>query len=187
MNLISEIEAIVARERASGDDGDPIGARVRVQNAISELLGIDTWEFPWFEYEIAVGVHTSIDVEAEILAWLRPLEIAAAPEIAAIIPFRTNSVLVRRYWACPGERLLVPEPTSKATWPEAARFRFRRDMGRLVEHGRVHPWARGFAHMYVSETSETILLNAWAVVKPGTSEEQADFLESIDFQLERRT
>jgi hypothetical protein len=60
-------------------------------------------------------------------------------------------------------------------------------MGKLVERGKVHPYARGFAHMYVSETSGTILLNAWRVLKTGTSSEQLDFLASIESQLERRT
>jgi hypothetical protein len=60
-------------------------------------------------------------------------------------------------------------------------------MARLAEHGKVHPWARGFAHMYISDRTGTILLNSWPVLRSATPREQRDFLESIDFQLQRRT
>jgi hypothetical protein len=189
MNLIDEIKALVAGEQETGAD-DPIEARLRVREAISGLLGIDSRDDSvprWYEYEIAVGVRSSVDEEAEILGWLRTLEIAAAPEVAAVFPFGSNSVLVRRYWACPSEHLIVPEPLYPLPWPEPARTRFRRDMAKLAKHGRVHPWARGLAHMYVSDRSGTILLNAWSVLKTATEREQRDFLESIDFQLQRRT
>jgi len=189
VNIIDEIGALVAGEPEVGAD-DPIGARLRVQEAISGLLGVDSRDDSvsrWYEYEIEVGVRSSVEAEAEILGWLRTLEIAAAPEVAAAFPFGSNSVLVRRYWACPSEHLIVPEPFDGLRWPEAARTRFRQDMVKLAKHGRVHPWARGGAHMYVSDRSGTVLLNSWYVLKTATEREQRDFLESIDLQLQRRT
>jgi hypothetical protein len=185
MNMISEIEAIVARESASHSN-EPIRSRIR--SGISKILGMDASVFlalRWFEYDISVDTRANADAEAEILAWLRKLDIAAAPEVAAVIPFeRDDCVFVRRYWACPGERL-APASATGAAFPEAVQTRFRADMKKLVEHGKVHPYARGFTHMLVSETSETILLDSWSMLQAGTPREQNDFLASIDAQLAR--
>jgi hypothetical protein len=188
MNIIDEIQAIAARESA-----DPSNERLRwrIREAVSKLpdaISADRQTSRWFEYEVDVCDQRPADDEAEILTWLRSLDIGAAPEVAAIIPIRGQEcVLVRRYWACPGERLLVPHPLDGSSWPEAARVRFLRDMEHLTEHGKVHPWARGYAHMYVSERSGTILLNTWSMLKSGTPDEQHDFLHSIKFKLLRRT
>jgi hypothetical protein len=185
MNVINEIETIVASESARHSD-EPL--RWRIRSAISKVLGVNASEFSallWFEYDISLYTRAEADAEAEILAWLRRLEIAAAPEVAAMIPFAHDEcVFVRRYWACPGERL---EPASATGEPfqEEARARFRKDMEKLVEHSKVHPYARGFAHMLVSETSGTILLTSWSMLQPGTPREQKDFLASIDAQLAR--
>ena len=188
MNMIDEIKGIVTRESASTSSEQ---LRWRIRAAISKLpdaISSDNLTSRWFEYEIDVRDQRNVNDEAEILTWLRSLDISAAPEVAAMIPIRGQEcVLVRRYWACPGERLLVPDPLDSETWPEAARMRFLRDMERLAEHGKVHPWARGDAHVYVSDRSGTILLNTWSVLKSGTSDEQHDFLRSINFKLLRRT
>src|SRR5262245_62097190 len=106
MNLIEEIETIVARESAT-QSSEPLESRI--QDAIGRLPDMDTRERQgpyWFEYEVMFRDREEADAEAEILTWLRSLEIAAAPEVAAVIPFRRDDrVFVRRYWACPGERI----------------------------------------------------------------------------------
>lgn len=187
MNVIDEIKAIVARESASPSN-DPL--RWRIRDAISRLPGIDHQEFQalrWLEYDIDISANTSANTEAEILRWLRSLEIVAAPEVAATISFEGGDcVLVRRYWACPGERLL-PARVTQGPFREAARMRFRKDMEKLVEHGKVHPYARGLSHMLVGETSGTLLLNAWAIFRSGTPHEQKELLETIDLLLATRT
>jgi hypothetical protein len=188
MNILDEIQTIVSREAADISDER---AELRIRDALTQLpdmgpLKLQTMR--WFEYEISVCHRATVAEETPILTWLRMLDIAAAPELAASIPFGDQScVLVRRYWACPGERLVIPNAIAGAPWLETARTRFRDDMTKIAAHGKVHPYARGFAHMYLGERTGVVLLNTWSVLKVGNAREQRDFLEAIDFQLQRRT
>jgi hypothetical protein len=126
-----------------------------------------------------------LKTEAEDLAWLRSLGIASAPEVAALIPVGHGYVIVRRYWACPGEQLL-PVPWTNVVFREAARKRLRRDMEVLVEHGKIHPYAgRGFSHWSVGQASGTIVLDNWYMLRPYSPYEREAFLESIDKLLAR--
>lgn len=188
MKITDEIQTIVAIESARTCQ-EPL--RWRIYHAIAQLANAEAHELSairWFEYEIDTSDRATADREAELLAWLRSLDIAAAPEVAAAIPFGANEcVMVRRYWACPGERLVIPDDIAGAPWPEAARTRFRQDMAKLADHGKIHPYARGFAHMYLSDRSGTIVLNTWPVLCSGNERERQDFLASIDFQLQQRT
>jgi hypothetical protein len=178
---------MVARERTSSVD-TPV--RKRVSNALAALPGIEgkgSWEFKWLEYEMDLSHHSTVKEEVEILRWIRPLEIAAAPEVAAVLEVDERyTLLVRRYWACPGEKR-IPADDSTAPFAPAARDRYRRDMKKLADHGKVHPYARGLGHMLVSETTGTLLLNTWPVCKDGSEREREEFLQSIEFQLERRS
>ncbi|MEO7735407.1 MAG: hypothetical protein ABIY55_30925, partial [Kofleriaceae bacterium] len=157
MNLVEEVERVAARETATQSD-DPV--EQRIWNALSTLPDMDASEFlrlRWFEYDIAFNTLAEAAVELEMLAWLRSLDIAAAPEaVASIATGADGCVVVSRYWACPGERLEPAKPTGPP-FGEDARRRFRHDMEKLAEQGKVHPYARGFAHMLVSETSGTLL------------------------------
>jgi hypothetical protein len=186
MNVIGEVEAIVARESDVKAD-EPL--RSRMWSALSKLPDTDGRELQslhCFEYAIDVCSRESAEDEAAILAWIRPLEIVAAPEIEAVIPFADEDcVLVRRYWACPGERLL-PARETRGPFHEATRMRFRKDMEKLMERGKLHPYARGLSHVLVSQETGTLLLNRWDMVRAGTSREQKDLLESIDMQLATR-
>lgn len=183
MNVIDQLEAIVRLETAA-QSGDPL--RLRIRQKVAGLPGMAVSEHSklrWFEYEIDIAARASVEAEAEMLTWLRSLEIAAAPEVAAMIPIEgDNCVLVRRYWACPGEQIRPAKPRGES-FREDARTRFRQDMEKLVRHGKLHPWARGHSYMLVSETSGSILLTGWFVLKSGTEQELNEFLESIDFQL----
>lgn len=187
MSVIDEIEAIVIRESAI--TADELLAS-RIWNALSELPDMDARRseaLRCFEFDIDICARKSASEEATILAEIRPLDIAAAPEVAALVPFANDDcVLVRRYWACPGERL---QPARETTGPfhEAARRRFRNDMEKLLECGKVHPYARGLSHVLVSQNTGTLLLNRWIMVRTGTPREQKDFLETIDLLLATRT
>ncbi|HET9622331.1 MAG TPA: hypothetical protein VFP84_13255 [Kofleriaceae bacterium] len=190
MNIVDEARQVIARESQTVTE---VPLYLRVRDALAQLPEMEAHPHSllrWFEYEIEFLSRNHIDEESRILDWLRSLEIAAAPEVAAVIPLRGNEcVMITRYWACPGERLLIPHRDSDVgpPWPEAARTRFRDDMAKLAAHGKVHPYARGYAHMYLSDRTGTVLLNTWSVLKAGTAREQREFLESIDFQIQRRT
>jgi hypothetical protein len=94
-------------------------------------------------------------------------------------------VLVRRYWACAGERLL-PVETTNARFREPARRRFRRDMEVLASHGLIHPYARGLRHWFVGDTSGTIVLNSWYALKPFSQREHDELFGWIDDLLASR-
>lgn len=183
MRIIEEIEAIVAREVAL--QGESLEWRIR--QAIAQLPGVDSpdiQELRWCEYDLGLKSRADADEESAILSSLRSLDIAAAPEVAAVIPFADDEcVFVRRYWACPGERLLDPR-TFRGRCSAAQCARYRTDMERLFAHGKAHPWARGFGHMYISEHTHTILLNAWPVLQARDAyDEKLEFLEYVERQI----
>jgi hypothetical protein len=184
MNLIDTVTEIVARE-VGADSTEPV--RVRIRQALSELPDMDArdiLERRWFEYDIEVQSRITIDLEVGILASIRSLDIAAAPELVAVVPFGNSGVIIRRYWACPGERLLPADPNVRP-FDVAASERFRRDMAVLAEHGKIHTFARGFPHWFVSERSHTIVLNEWISCTDAKVEECRQFVKSINFQLDR--
>lgn len=184
--LIATITAIVARESASSSTEIE---RVRILQAISDLPGMDAGdalERRYFEYDIEVQSQPAVDQEVRILASIRSLALAAAPEVAAVIPFGTGSVIVRRYAACAGERL-VPAELTDGRFDVAARERFRQDMAALAASGRVHTYARGLAHWFVSDRTHAIVLNRWVACEPTDPEECARFVKSIDRQLASRS
>jgi hypothetical protein len=137
MKLAEEIAEIVARERMSNSEA-PV--RQRVSDALSALLEVeaDDWgAFHWLEYQITIGNHDNARKEADILRWLRPLEISAAPEAVALIALNESlSLLARCYWACPREKL-IPADDWRDPFLPAARDRYRRDMKKLADHGKI--------------------------------------------------
>lgn len=184
MNLVDEIEQIVARETRV-----PAQHEVwRIGQAIAALPGVTArghLERSYFEYVIQIGRGDVLSNEASVLTRLRPLDLAAAPELVALIPTTHGHVLVRRYWACAGERV-VPVEDSDAKFTAAARQRFRRDMEELAAHGLIHPYARGLRHWLIGETSGTIVLNSWLAVTAFTPRERDELFGWIDDLLASR-
>jgi hypothetical protein len=184
MNLIEEIEQIVARETSSRAEHEVW----RIGQAIAALPGVATrglLERSYLEYVIQIGRGDALKNECAVLTWVRPLELAAAPEVAALLPITNGHVLVRRYWACAGERVL-PVETTNAAFREPARRRFRQDMDVLAAHDKIHAYARGIRHWFVGETSGTIVLNSWFALKPCSEPERDELFEWIDDLLASR-
>jgi hypothetical protein len=187
MSIIEAVKEIVARESSATPADGELG---RINLAIRALPNIDgrtTSTQRCREYEIEVGLGHGLRHESEALTRLRSLDIAAAPEVAVLIPLREGHLIVRRYWACPDERLL---PVRETTAPlrAGARARFRRDIEVLLESGYVHPFAdRGFFHWLVGEASGTIVLDTWSVLTPSPELDHEQLLPSIDALLARRS
>lgn len=183
VNIVDTVTAIVARELATAS-AEAIGVRIR--RAISGLPDMDTnlLEQRWFEYDIGVEANNGVDLELRILESMRSLDIAAAPEVAAVIPFDDRSVIIRRYWACPSERLVPAE--SVLPFDTGARERLLRDMSALASHGKRHAYAKGLAHWFVGERTHTIVLNQWITCEEATPEECEHFVRSIERTLARR-
>lgn len=179
MNIVNEIRAIVAREMAAPGRRDEPS---RISGAIAALAGEDSGDILerfYREYTIQIGGE-GLRTLAETFEWMRSLEIAAAPEVAALIPTSDRYVLVGRYWACTEEKLLSVR-SENVTFREAARKRFRRDMEVLAEHGKFHPYApRGFFHWFVGESSGTIVMDSWLALRPCSARERDQLLERLD-------
>lgn len=165
----------------------------RFLDVLAALRGvpwIDASDDPTFrcnEYEIRVGSTASVQEELDALASIAGLALGAAPEVVrAIAVSGRTSVLITRYRACPGERLLRADETH-GPFGEAARRRFRDDMQKLVDHGLVHPYARGLVHWLVSSETGHLMLEQWIVIRAGDADDGAEMLASIDRSLARRS
>jgi len=181
VNVVEELRSIAAREAAS--NSPQLGSRL--DDAITALLGPgigDHSEKFYRQYVVRIGGEWLIK-DAERLAWMKQLEISAAPELLALISAGGYSVLVGRHWACTDEQLVPVDRKKHVLTPEAIR-RFHRDMVVLSDHGMFHPFAgRGFAHWLIGETSGTIVLNSWSVLWPFEPRERAEMLSAVDRQL----
>lgn len=181
MNVIEVVEALVARERASAS-AEPLTTRVQLAvNALPDVTVEHISDTRWLEHEIALLSLDHARSERELLDELRRHDIAAAPEVAAIIPLNTWCVLVRRYWSCAGDRLLRAD-ASPPPRPDAV-ARYLRDMRSLADLGMCHPYARGLAHVFVGAPSGTLVMNAWHVVERATPFKCAVFLEQARAQF----
>jgi hypothetical protein len=180
VNVVKEIEAIAAREALS----DAPYLSWRIGEAITATLGPgegDGLEKLIRQYVVRIGGQVLV-TDSENLTWMRTLDIAAAPELLALIPARNLFVLVGQYWACTDEQLLEVDRTIDFT-PEAS-ARFYRDMVTLADQGKYQPYAgRGDAHWRIGATSGTIVLRSWTALSPLPPDERAAVLQRIDRKL----
>jgi hypothetical protein len=175
MSTLDDIKAIAARE--------PDAPKAWAQIVALPGTEGDTALLPnWNELQLERRAPAAADAEVAILGELRALEIAAAPEIAAVIPFGKTVLVARRYWACPDERLVHAE-TPGVKLSDAAKERFRADMLRLIERGKFHPYARSLGHVFVGERSGTIVMNAWTNMRAGDTQELGDARRDLDRML----
>jgi hypothetical protein len=184
--LVSDLVAgVTTTSTAAGEE-----QFLEVLTALRAVPGVDGTESPVFrlaEFEIRVGMLSYLEQERAALARVADLSLVAAPEYVTCIPAgERHGVLVSRYTACPGERLRPAEST-EGPFREAAREQFRKDMNTLVEHGLVHPYARGMAHWLVSSETGALLLESWGAVRPCGAAEGARMLATIERRLEERS
>lgn len=160
--------------------------RASVRDAIAKLPGAALeWDGLIRCQNLAIGVSLPDDdtEHDQLLAWLRDLDIAAAPERALRVRGSGFEVHVTRYWICPGERLIpLDKFHGKLTAP--ARERFRRDMERLFDHGKMHAYIRGEAHWLVSETTGAIVLSSWELIP---AKKRDEYFEAIDRTLAKHS
>lgn len=142
MHLEAQIEQMV-REAATQDQVlEVVDGHLDSQNGrVRHADGID----------IEPMASTESDASNAMHAWMKRLDIAAAPEVVTTYRFGVSCLAVRRYWACPGEKL-IKLSGSGLKLHEDARKRFAADMQRLFEHDKLYPYIRGDAHWLVSET-----------------------------------
>lgn len=184
MNVFKEIESIALREAES----DAPFLESRIDDAITAMLGPgtgDILEKLYGQYVIRIGGR-GLSNDSEKLTWMRPLEIAAAPELLGLIRAGNLLVLVGRYWTCTDEQLLDVDPGKQDVSADAS-ARFRHDMVALADHGKYHPFAgRGFAHWRIGAKSGTIVLTSWnalAALPPDDPDERDVLFRRIDRQL----
>jgi len=185
MNVVDAVTSAVARVR--GEVLAPEDETAQIRAAIGQLPGVelDSDNHRIREYAIQVGVGKHFKIEVELLERVGSLELAAAPVVAAFVPTAEGYVIVRRYWACPGE-MLVRVDGSDVRFTLQASARFRVDMKRLFEHGLYHPYVRGFYHWWVAQPSGTIVLDSWYALEPCDERERERQATMIDRRLAER-
>lgn len=140
------------------------------------------------EYDIRLSRLESLEDEVAALQRLAPLQLAAVPELVALIPIsetQFDGALIVRYAKCPGERLVRADSTEDAFQPSAA-ARFRDEMKKLVAAGYVHPYAEDTYHWLVSSETGTIVLEAWGAIQAATPTSSNEMLTAIDQWLASR-
>lgn len=185
MSLIEEVTAVVAGVRALGLPSEEETPKIR--DEIAAIPGVATadLEHRYREYVVQVGWGGGLKNEAAALEHVRPLDLAAAPHAAALLPTSEGFVLVRRYATCPDEAF-VNVDRSDVRFSKAASARFRDEMHRLFDSGVYHPYARGFSHWWVAEPSGTIVLDSWFALRRLDDREHAEQVELIDRKLAER-
>lgn len=187
MNVVDEVTAIVSRVRALALA--PEEETAQIDDAIAALPGVESSEYGerhrYRELMIHVRWGGLPDKEIDALARVRSLDIAAAPEVALLLPTAEGYVLVLRYWACPGETL-VNVDASAVQFSKPASERFRADLVRLLDRGEQHGYLRGFMYWWVAQPSGTILLDSWATLHPCDEKDRAAYLRTIDWMLAER-
>jgi hypothetical protein len=185
VKLIEQITAVVAGVRALGLRSEEETAKIA--EAIEALPGMQTdgIEHRYREFVVQVGWGGGLKNEAAALEHVRPLDLAAAPQAAALLPTSEGFVLIRRYAACPDETF-VNVDRSNVRFSKEASARFRREVHRLFESGVYHPYARGFSHWWVAESSGTIVLDSWFALRRLDEHEHAEQVELIDRKLAER-
>jgi hypothetical protein len=174
---LTQIEAIVAAARGKPDE------LALIRAGIEALPGTIAGDGTHWNHEVAIAAAMGrrFDQELEALEKLRELELSVAPQVVGTWTTDRSQVIIRRYAACKGERLIkVSQEPVKLT--PAARARVREDLTRLADAGFMHPWAsRGATYWRVGEQTGTIVLEAWAVLQP--LHDRADLLQKLDHAL----
>src|SRR5262245_43375123 len=116
-----------------------------VSEAIGDLKCLEAdagaLEFKRNEYEILVYNLARLESYMDQLAVLREAGVTSAPEVVELLTIdRKFGVLITRYAACPGEKLLSVKGMW-VTFAKEAQQRFHRDMQVLIERGLIHPYA----------------------------------------------
>lgn len=190
MSVADTVSEIVRRVSAEAPEDERIHAVLREIRALPNIEELDgPLAFRSGDVEIQVGLIANLEKAKKSLDEVRSLKLSIAPEVVAHLPFSgAESVLVTRYAACEGERLLPVRPSApgQGSISEASRERAKKDLLRLSERGLIHPWAaRGFAPWLVSSESKTLVLSGWTELRPADADERASQLERAGALLGR--
>jgi uncharacterized protein len=188
IDITNRVAEIVSRIGSTSKA--PGGERfLEVIDAVKQLPEV-TGESPEFlahEFELWIGRSAYAKARLDAFVTLAPFALSSAPSLVTCIPIGdTHCVVISRYAACPGERLVRVETTSEP-FREAASRRFRADMQTLIDHGLVHPFVRGPHHWLVSSETGTLVLDSWYALRACDPEEGAEMLAKVDRQLASRS
>lgn len=157
-------------------------AALRVMSGAEKLGGV---RVAIDEYEITIGMLAAQEDFVASLERLRPLGLACAPEVVAVIPIEDTgprSVLITRWPACPGERLLDMSERSGPASRDAC-DRLREDMKILAQNGLFHPYLEGDAMFHISSETRTIVVRSWECVERGWKSEIAEMFENLESNI----
>jgi hypothetical protein len=176
---LDKIAALVQSARGQADELASVYDRLAAELPAGSC---EPWVCKVDEYVIELGLGpTRFVSEIEALRTVFPLGLAIAPRIAGVYSTDECQVLVKRYGACPGERLRRVYD-SDVQFDAAQRSAFRRDLDRLADAGYMHGGAhRGVGYWLYGESSKTLVLGNWEMLRP--LESRVAVFESIDHYL----
>jgi hypothetical protein len=174
------VAAIVAQATATAPD--PFVAVLAGLEALPEVEVFDRVAFRVREHEVRLGLPDHLQDDVDALARVRDLSLACAPEVVDLHVIPGNwAVLLTRYRACPGERVVMPGGPLR---PEACE-RLRGELRALAARGLVLPHDRDLTYsLRVSSETGTLLLTDWHVMTDRHGRREA-FLAAVERTLAR--
>jgi hypothetical protein len=172
--LTSQLHEIVRSARTKDE------IRERIQSLPGAVAAADG---PiWIEEaSIAIASAPRLDHEYRNLSTIASLKLSIAP-VAELLTASAAQILVSRYVACAGERVLRVKDHPSFRANEARRQRFLSDLERLADAGYMHQAAgRGTTHWLFGEHTHAIVLDGWAALGP--LREREDMFDSVRFAL----
>jgi hypothetical protein len=168
-----QIEHIV---RAAEGQTDELAA---IRAGIAALPGVvmknDTG---WIENMSVTASPRGLQHEYDCLTKIQGLGLSIAPVVVGWFSTNASQVLVRRYDACPGEKLHRVATSDTFRVSATAEARFVSDLGRLADAGFMHAvCARAATHWLYSERTRIVVLDAWAALRP--LEDRAEMMEAV--------
>ena len=188
IELTQLVSVAACRVRATATPAAEVGAMVRELAALPGAVPSASLGVRCDEFEVTLGQLDYHEQTISVLESIRSLGLVCAPDVVECIPFsehRYDGVLVVRYAACPGERLVRAKATTAPFRADAAK-RFIAEMDLLAARGKVHPYARGLTHWLVSSETGTLLLESWSVLRDASEGERKEMGEIIREIIQER-
>jgi hypothetical protein len=173
VEMVRLVREAVARVRTSAAESEVLAAMVRELGALPDAEAVSSLRVRSREFELTIGqleYHTKMTVT---LASIRELILTSAPDVVDCVPLSVHDhdgVLILRYSACPGERL-IPAKATTGPFRGAAAAQFIEEMDALAARGKIHPYARSLSHWLLSSATETIHLERWSALRDGSEDE----------------
>jgi hypothetical protein len=182
-NAPAALVRLVALLRQGNASREDVNALV---DSSSELIRVSSVHYRCREYEVHVAVARGIERMLHSLRQIESLGLSCAPVVVGSHETPDGlGILVQRYAACAGERLL-PVVESLGPYPHAAKARILEELRRLRAAGLWHSYAHlGLDYWMRAERSGTLVLSDWSALSPWSPSREVDEVQEVEDMLHR--